>query len=323
MPKTEKSGSHFALLALAVSLTLFALGTPLTKWLNMNGKSLGFEGADAISFCNILFAGNICAAMVVAFWFGFLKLFFELRHLGVKAWLILLLASGLSVAIPALMFTALDSTSVANVVLLGRVGPLLYAVIGSLVLAEQLTKWDWLGNTFVFASILVLVWAQGDFHLVRGDLLALLSGVFYCATIIAGRYAVKVATTPAYMIVRNLLSALIFLIIAVTLYGWVHFVDLIHPRLWGVVAVYALIAVVAAQFAWYYALARVRSVQVGSFSIVSPAMGIFFAFLLLGEAPIMAQWIALGLTSVGILISSFDKLRFVPRTSPETSLAAN
>jgi len=321
---TMQRSPNFALLSLAFSLTLFALAAPLAKWLNIHGKSIGFEGANAISFCNVLFIGNVCAALVVALWYGPPTLFRELRQLPKKAWAILVTAAGLSVGIPALMFTALDTTSVANVVLLGRMGPVLFAVVGSLVFRERLSRWEWIGNGFMFASILLVVLAQGDLRLAPGDWLTLLSGVFYCATVIVGRFAVKVASTPAYMVVRNVLSAVIFFFIAVASYGWVHFADAVHPRLWFVVAVYALVAVVMAQVAWYYALDRVQAVQVGSYSILSPVMGVVFGFALLSEQPILAQWVALGLASLGVLITSFHKLRVVlPTTSPETSLAAN
>ena len=323
------TGSRFALLALAASLTLFALGTPLAKWLNHNGKSLGFEGEDAISFCNVLFVGNVCASMVVALWFGVPRILRELRQLSGKAWGILFLASGLSVAIPALMFTALDTTSVANVVLLGRVGPLLFAVAGTIVFGDRVSRSEWIGNGFVLVSLVVVVLAQGGGSLALGDVLSLLGGAFYAATVIAGRFAVRVASTPVYMFVRNLLSAIVFFSIAVTAYGWVHFADALHPRLWAVMAVYALIAVVLAQVAWYFALERVHPAQVGSFSILSPAMGILFAYAFLQEQPITAQWVALGLTSVGIVIAEFGRPRSAvpktgpPRSAPETSLVAN
>ena len=56
--------------SLVLALTLFALSTPVLRWLIMNGGALGLKSPGAISFCNVLFVGNLCAGLSVAAIFG-------------------------------------------------------------------------------------------------------------------------------------------------------------------------------------------------------------------------------------------------------------
>ena len=120
-----------AVVMLILAMGLFALGTPLTKWLAMNGETLGLQGENAVSFCNLLFIGNLCAGLAVLAYFRVWPVLGDLARLSAKGWALVVIASSLSVAVPAMLFFALKSTTVANVVLLGRFGPLLFSVAGA------------------------------------------------------------------------------------------------------------------------------------------------------------------------------------------------
>ncbi len=48
--------------ALICSVALFALASPLIKWLMTQGARDGLVQVDAISFCNVLFVGNLMAS---------------------------------------------------------------------------------------------------------------------------------------------------------------------------------------------------------------------------------------------------------------------
>ena len=57
-------------LFLILALALFGLSAPLIRWLVLHGGSLSGTESGAISFCNVLFIGNLCAGLVFAAWFG-------------------------------------------------------------------------------------------------------------------------------------------------------------------------------------------------------------------------------------------------------------
>ena len=312
-----------AIAMLILAMALFALGTPLTKWLALNGETLGLHGENAISFCNILFVGNLCAGLAVLAYFRVWPVLSDLAALSPSGWMLVITAASLSVVVPAMLFFALKTTSVANVVLLGRFGPLLFSIVGAIAVSRPIGKLEWIGNSFIFVSIALVAFVTGGGMINRGDWLVLAAGVVYCVTALVSQSALAAAGLRAFVFARNFVAAVIFFAIALWLFGWYHFAEAFMARLWLVMTIYALVAVVAAQLAWYYALQRVEPTAVGTWSIISPAMGIVFALLLLHERPQPAQWIALGLTSIGIAIANAEALRTVwLSNSTESSLSA-
>ncbi len=55
---------------LVLTIILAALATPIVKRLVMHGGKLGLSNPNAISFCNILFGGNLCSGDVVLIYYG-------------------------------------------------------------------------------------------------------------------------------------------------------------------------------------------------------------------------------------------------------------
>ena len=305
--KIERDPSKVPVALLILSMCLFALGAPVTKWLAMHSSMLGFDRGPAISFCNLLFMGNLCAGVIALVTFGITPVLNDLRQTrsAGRSWL--LLASVTSVIPPAMLFFSLQWTSVTSAVLLSRLGPLLYTLVQSKISGVPIRANQWLGYGVITVSLLIVTLAGNGGYPRPGDLLVLGSGVAYCLVALFSRSAVKFAGVKVFMVSRNLTSAVIFFSIAVQQYGWLHFSDVFHPRIWIVVSVYALVTVVAAQAAWYYALPRVPASAIGTWSFVLPTAGIAFAYLLLGENPPALHWVALGLTVAGIVIANTSR----------------
>ena len=139
---------------LILSYALFALATPLAKWLSLNGLNLGTDGHRLISFCNVLFIGNLCAALLILLYRQPQKLIQDYLQMGTKAHCLMLLCGSLSAIVPSLLFIALEHTSVANTVLLSRTGPVLFAIVGTLVFRQKLTKWELIGFGFIILSLI-------------------------------------------------------------------------------------------------------------------------------------------------------------------------
>lgn len=294
---------------LILAMTLFALRAPLTKFLADYGQKIGVGGERVISFCNILFIGNLCAAAVVLGHFRASRVLAELRSLARRGASLLAVSSVLELAPPILAFAALAHTSVTNVILLSRFGPLLFAVFGAMALGQAVTRVQWVGYAFSLAAIGLAVLYSGMWSVNRGDALMLLAGVANCANTVVNRVTLRHAGLAAFLFARNAVGAAVFFVVAVIYYGWGHFGDALRPQLWGAMAVYATLAVAGAELAWYFALQRLDAGSVGSYSFVAPAAGIAFGLLLLGERPAPAQWAALALVTVGILIANSRAIR--------------
>ncbi len=303
------SSNRLALVALVVSIVLFSLGAPLVKWLIQNGASIGLNGRHAISFCNILFVGNLSASLIVLLFFGVGTVMRGLRNTTWKTRYLLLGCGLLALFSPALLVLALQHTSATNVVLLSRLGPVFYAIVGAILSRRSLAVGEWIGYGFIMLSLgAVTIIGEGGVPNF-GDLLIVLAGVCYCISAIANRHGLAQAGTPAFIFSRNFIAAIAFGFIAVVQFGWYHFADLIHPQLWLVLFVYALVAIALAQLAWFFALERVSSSTVGSMSVISPATGLLFAWLLVHERPEVQQWLALGLLLIGIGIANIRSVQ--------------
>lgn len=292
---------------LVLSIALFALGSPLIKWLTEFSAEASLSKQPVVSFCNLLFLGNFIASFVVLFFFGFKNIFQGIRKISKLGWFFVGLSALFSITTPTLIVLALERTSVANTILLSRLGPLLVAVFSSLIYRMKVTKAEWAGYGMILAAILISSTLQGG-GLNRGDVLVLCSGVTYWITMLINHKALELVGKPAFAFFRNLGGAVIFGIIAIHQYGPGHFSDLSHVDIWFVVAVYAVVSVAGAQIAWYYALAHNSSKTVGNFSVLGPTLGFLFAFLLVGERPTAFQYYSLLLIVTGLFIANWNNI---------------
>lgn len=295
-------------LLLVLSRLLAAARPAILAFLITQGSRLSGGDKIPISFCNVLFVGNLCSAIAVCLFFDFKTIIRDLKKLEKKILLALFLNGCLASLLSALIFLGLQYTSVTNAVLLGRFGPVLYALVGSLVLGKKVTKFEMAGFSLIIIGIAVITLKQNNFQLNQGDVLILLSTLVYTSTALIGRTVLaKKCSLPVVVFTRNFVSAIVFFIIAIALFGFAHFADIFSGSLWIVMSVYGLIVVVFAQLLWYSALKRLDSKTIGAVGSLSPIFGISYAYLLNGESPSSVQLGALVIILIGLLISNISK----------------
>ena len=250
--------------------------------------------------------------------FDFKTIIYDLKKLESKILFGLLINGCLAAILSSLIFLGLRETSVTNAVLIGRFGPVLYAIIGSLILGNKLSKVELFGFSLIVIGIGAITLKTNNFQLNRGDILILLSTLVYTATALIGRIALSGCSLAVVVFSRNFVSSVFFFIVAVLMFGWHHFMDVFSGRLWIVMSIYGLIIIVLSQLMWYSALKRLDSKTVGSLTSLSPIFSIFFAYILNGESPSQVQLAALVVILIGLLISSLGKKK--PK-QPESELA--
>lgn len=288
---------------LIVSLALFAAGNSVVKWLIREGGKVGLTAPGAISFCNLLFVGNLCGATLALLLGGPRAI---LRELGATTWHVrrrLLFDIVLGVTIATLLFAALSRTTVTHMILLSRIEPVAFALFSALLFKSTVTRRQWLGFAFIIGGSLCLVLIQSMYRLMLGDLLVIAAAAGQGYSVCISKQNLALVGRNALVVARTLGSAMVFFTVAVSLFGFDHFAAAFGPGLWLVMTIYALISVVLAQFAWYKALDTVPDVSVAKGLMLQPVLGIVFAFLLLGEVPHTTQWIAGGIIFLGMLVS--------------------
>ena len=112
------------------AIPIFAAGNSIVRLLFDLGTQHTVDGRNAISFCNVLFVGNLCAMFTLLAVYRKTWTREQLMALSVQQWASLtILAVLLGALAPSLVFLALEKTDVTSVVLFGRVEPPLYMLL--------------------------------------------------------------------------------------------------------------------------------------------------------------------------------------------------
>jgi drug/metabolite transporter (DMT)-like permease len=291
------------LLSLILSVALFALASPVVKWLMVKGGPAGIVREDAISFCNVLFVGNLCAGVLVAALFNPKRIWRDVATVRGSTWWLVIASILLAVAIPTMIFTALATTMVTSLVLLSRFEPVMYTLLALVFFKTKVSRGQWLGYGLIVAGILSLVLFEANFTLMKGHLLIIGAATLQALAACLSRIVLRTCSLPAFVFLRNFVSAIVFFSIAVYFYGFGHFAEAFAGSLWIAMSIYALVIVVIGQLAWYRALAELPSSTVSKWSMLFPFFAVLFAYLLLGEIPTAIHWIAGAIIVAGMLVS--------------------
>lgn len=307
---------------LLLSRVLAALRPVLIAFLVMHGTALSRGAATPLSFCNVLFVGNLCAALVVLSWFKPGPIWSDLKRLPKRVRWGLVLDGGLAALNSALIYTGLEYTSSTNAILLGRLAPVLYALAGAVVFGRLISRREWLGFGFIIAGTLVVALIGANWMVNKGDALILLSAVVFAISSVLGKAVLdQDVSLRALVFVRNASSSLIFFVIANVVFGPHHFADAFSGQLWIVMAIYALLIIVVAQFLWFDASSKLDSISVGRWATPAPAIGVLAAVLLNRQWPASNQLLGLLVIMVGVVITAFGKTRPAKRKQEQEQMA--
>ena len=294
--------------SLVISRALAALRPSLIAFLVANGTRLSGGVETPISFCNVLFVGNFCAALAVGGWFGFNQIWADLKLVNRRTIIGLFINGCLSALLSTLVFLGLKYTTVTNSVLLSRLGPVFFALMGTILLRKRITSFQWFGFSFIIAGVLGIVLTTNMYQINLGDLMIIGSAIIYAAIAVIGKLVLsKDCSLRLVVFSRNFISSVIFFIIASYLFGPSHFSDIFSGQLWIIMSIYALIVIVLAQLFWYASLNKLDSQTVGKLTIMSPIFGVTYAFLINGERPSKSHFLAFVIITIGVFISSLGK----------------
>jgi drug/metabolite transporter (DMT)-like permease len=308
---------------LAIGLSLAAVASPVVKWLIREGGRTGLVMTHAISFCNLLFVGNVCAGILLVLRFGPRHLRRDAARVDARTGALVGIAVLLgAVVTPVLLYQALEVTSVANVALLLRVESVAYAALAFLVLGLPVSRSQWLGHTLVIGGVLALLAVQGG-PPGRGHLLALATGCLYAVGNAISRRALRDCSLRLFMFAQNAIGGVVFFCIAVKVYGPHHFADAFSTGLWTMMTIYALLIVIAGEVTWYRALAALPPATVATWSLLLPVLEITFGYLLLREEPTSTHLIGAVIILTGLLIGQAAAPAADPVVPPERCLSAN
>lgn len=311
---------------LAISILIFAASSAVTSKLIELGAQNLVNGRNPISFCNLLFVGNVWALIALVLIYGRSWSASCLQRLSTSDWLSLVAVAIFSGALaPALTFFALETTAVNNVILIGRVEPPLSLALSVLLLKETVNRWIVLGAIIAFIGVALTIFLQsppekaidmGNGVLVgRGELIAAGGALSLAIANVISKAKLEQIPLGIFTIFRTALGTVIFAVAVVKLFGIAHFQDVLAPVVWRWTLIYALIIVVVGQLTWFQGLKQTTAGEVSLFSSVTPVIGIIAAYIILGEVPTIAQYIGGAVIIMGIILNQYGISRLAKSLS--------
>ncbi len=209
---------------------------------------------------------------------------------------------GLCTALDLSMWNeSLQITSIANATLMSNTAPVWVVIFSIVLFRERLKKAFWLGLVLTMTGAAVVM--SYDFflrpHLSQGDILALVSAIFYGGYYLSTQQGRKRLSVIHYLWVMSI-AASIFLLFFCIILG--------HPLTgYGTRAVLSFIgAGVVVQCIAYvavaYALGHLPASIVSPTIILQPVLSTLLAIPVFGESFIPVQWIGMTLVLVGIYL---------------------
>ena len=308
---------------LLIATLCFASSNPTVRRITDLGANHLVDGRNPISFCNVLFVANLVVLAIVVPLYKKQLNRATVAKLSKKDWIALLGVALLAGVIgPALTFTALDITSVNNVILIGRLEPPLTLALSVLVLGSGVGFLTVLGAALALVGVaLTLLLAPPDpamteamgFALGRGEIFAAIGAISRALASLAGQYALRQIPLGIFMVGRTAISTIVFGVTAAILFGPEHFMDVASPFLWQWMLIYGGILVMGGQLAWFAGLRSSTASEISLASSFGPIAGILSAFLILGVLPTTAQYIGGSVILLGIIVTQYEQLQKAKR----------
>jgi drug/metabolite transporter (DMT)-like permease len=310
---------------LGLAVLIISASNSVTRQVVEIGQHHTIDGRNPISLCNVLFVGNLCALAIMALIFHKDWSFNTLKAITRKDWIILTITGILSGAIaPALVFSALGQGNVTNVVIIGRIEPLIILVLSAWLLGSKLDRWTIISTLVSFAGVVatVLLGSSGQmikmagFQVGTGEVLVAIAALIGAISTVISKLQLQTIPLGIFSIYRNVLATIIFFFLAKILYGSQHFVDAFSPLLWKWMLIYAAIIVVMGKLCWLAGLKKATSTELNLANLLNPILSILMAFLILGEVPTQAQYIGGSLLFAGVILGFIGNL-YANRSKPK------
>lgn len=320
MKKSSQTANSSGKVYLLSAIAIFGAANAVTRKLTELGEQNLVDGRNPISFCNVLFVGNLCALL-------FLSLIYYrqwripiIKQITAKNWLIMAVVAILgAVVVPTLVFTALDLTNVNNVILLGQIDTPLVLALSVWLLSERINRWVVAGAVVSFIGVALTVILQPPpsdavsmamgIEIGRGELYVLIAAVFKAVANLISKMSLQQIPLGIFSGFRMLVGTIVFFVATIVLYGAEHFMDVTAPFLWQWMLLYSAVIVVGGQLLWFSGLKRSNASEVSFATAFNPLAGILAAYLLLEEVPTVAQYIGGAVILCGIALNQIGVRR--------------
>ena len=262
-----------------------------------------FLGAAGIGFAPIFVRLSETGPTATAFWRVALALpilWLRAKPVTSKPWLMIVASGFLFAADLTLWHWSLKLTSVTNSTLLSNLAPLFVTLAAHFLFKERITRTFLVSLSLGIAGMAVLVGRSFQFGHLKGDLLAVLTAVFYAGYLLSVKQLRESMDSITVMAWSGLFSCPCFLLVAV-LSG-----DTLLPisvQGWTILAALALMSHVGGQTLIAYALGRLPASFSSLSLLLQPVVASLLAWPILNEPVTLRQVVGGVIILVGIALA--------------------
>ncbi|NJN72289.1 MAG: DMT family transporter [Limnothrix sp. RL_2_0] len=310
------------------AIAIFGTANAVTKRITEIGAENLIDGRNPISFCNVLFVGNLCALILLSVIYQKQWRWETLKKINKKSWLAMTFVAIIGAAIvPTMIFSALAITAVNNVVLIGQIDTPLVLFLSVLFLSAKVNRWVIAGAILAFfgVSLTVLLQPSGGTEMTglmigRGEVLVLVAAVLKAFNNLITKITLEDIPLGIFSTFRMMIGTIAFFIATNVLYGPHHFMDVATPFLWRWMFIYSGIIVVGGQLLWLSGLKLSTASEVSLATAFNPLVGVLAAYFVLGDAPTTAQYIGGVVILIGIAFNQVgvQKINAMKNIAPPT-----
>jgi len=306
--QANKSSQKVTLLFLLLGIMFLGMNKPLLKLLIDEGGPLSIKNPNAISFCNVLFVGNLLAGLLPLFFYGVVKTIKEILNFSLKTLALIICVGVLNTLIPSLVFYALIHNSVTNVVLILQLETVFYAFLVFFIIRGSVTKQELFGYGFIALGTVVLLFTTKFPSAIFISLPFIAAFFDAVLSLIARKILNQGCSVPTLLFCMNIFSAVVFFVIVMLFFGIAHFEDLFEPGLWLAMLVYAVFGIIIAASFWLNGIKRASPRLVANVALSFPFFAILFAYLFVKEIPSVQQIISFVIIIFGMIISRIGSM---------------
>jgi drug/metabolite transporter (DMT)-like permease len=297
-----------------IAILIFGASSSVTRKLTEIGANQFMNGHNPISFCNVLFVGNVCALGIMLLLYHGQLTTANIKHITRTEWVNLTVVTILSGALaPAAIFQALAISPVNNIILLGRLEVPLILMLSRFILQERLNRYQRAGAVIILFGVMVAVSGNqpdsllSGFTFGSGEILTIAAAVLLAIATLINKHKLSNIPLGIYGIFRTGLGSIVFFVFAIYLYGVGHFSEILSPFLWQWMLIYGGIIVVIGQSLWIKG-SRESSLAVSTIiSCFHPIAGMLFSYWILAEVPNIQQIAGSLILLLGLLLSQIKR----------------
>ncbi len=296
------------LLGAGIAVCAWSTGTVLAKGIGMGGLAIGAYRFWFFAICIVV-------------WMYVRGARFRWRVVRNSMW------GGIALgADVALFFSAIKLTSVVNATIIGSMQPIVVGVIAARFFGERIRPRDALWSLVALSGTVVVVTAAAgdDISDVRGDLLALAAMLSWSGYFIASKNSKRNMTPTEFTAGTALWTAAIC-----TPLGFAFGQDMSWPswQHWALLAAMAVGSGIVGHALMNWSLVRIPLWVGSTFTLLIPVFSAILAWIFLGEAVALAQWVAMAVVIGALAVVVHGQSRparaAAPSSEPQPSASSS